>query len=238
MKPRRHTSTQVTHRCFLRRWLPLQLQLTRILSSLHTQTASPRASTWSSSVHKKYSFMNKASNKCILHIWIYESAHTQTLKENFQASVLWRRTITIHSFQILKVWGQIVSLPKQKGYKNRLQNLPSSQKTKTKHLNLRQMWGYPYGDRKSRRNIIVPGPWVTKKALFPKRLKATMFILKLFPSPGKAGRTPRSWPLPSWSELLPSWWSLQEVSGAMGDTACLSCPSLALLCLLLWEKPV
>lgn len=32
-----------------------------------------------------------------------------------------------------------------------------------------------------------------KKALFPKRLKAAMFILRLFPSPGKGGRrTPGS----------------------------------------------
>lgn len=44
-----------------------------------------------------------------------------------------KQSLTIYSFQFLKVWGQIASLPKQKGYKNRQQNLPSSQKKKKKN---------------------------------------------------------------------------------------------------------
>lgn len=66
-------------------------------------------------------------------MWICRSARKQrsdvcSLKESS----------THHSFQFLEVWGQIISLPQQKGYKNRLQNLPSSQKKKKK-TNLRQM---------------------------------------------------------------------------------------------------
>lgn len=82
-----------------------------------------------------------------------------------------KQSLTIYSFQFLKVWGQIASLPKQKGYKNRQQNLPSSQKKK-KTPKIKQNNKFQSNVRPSlweqegqeKQLIMVPGPWITKKS--------------------------------------------------------------------------
>lgn len=98
VRPSRHTSTQVTYKCFLRRWLPLRLPLTSDCPLL-THRLPPLGHPHEAQVYiRRIVLWIKYQISMYPAYMVYKSSHTQTLKENFQASVLWRKTITHHSF--------------------------------------------------------------------------------------------------------------------------------------------